>query len=213
LSAMVLRRGPRMVAGVAAVLLAFQPRANAWGGHCCPVAPRSCSRTTTGQRSGGGAERALHMCAGGLAQDGMKGESGTPSARKTIGKAKAAHIPSARHVWDASVSLESLRERQAAFAKERTWDQHHTPRNLALAMVGEVGTPTPPVLSSQRHPPPAALTAGANTMGRWASCASASSGAQMSRRKWGCRGGVTRVRSHSRAIRTLATAPCACCYR
>jgi len=213
LSAMVLRRGPRMVAGVAAVLLAFQPRANAWGGHCCPVAPRSCSRTTTEQRSGGGAERALHMCAGGLAQDGMKGESGTPSARKTIGKAKAAHIPSARHVWDASVSLESLRERQAAFAKERTWDQHHTPRNLALAMVGEVGTPTPPVLSSQRHPPPAALTAGANTMGRWASCASASSGAQMSRRKWGCRGGVTRVRSHSRAIRTLATAPCACCYR
>ena len=41
--------------------------------------------------------------------------------------------------WDLSVSLQSLRERQAAFAQERTWDQHHTPRNLALAMVGEVG--------------------------------------------------------------------------
>ena len=41
--------------------------------------------------------------------------------------------------WDVSVSLQSLCERQAAFAQERTWDQHHTPRNLALAMVGEVG--------------------------------------------------------------------------
>jgi hypothetical protein len=28
---------------------------------------------------------------------------------------------------------------QAAFAKERNWEQHHTPRNIALAMVGEVG--------------------------------------------------------------------------
>ena len=40
--------------------------------------------------------------------------------------------------WSTSVSLESLRKRQDMFAKERDWDQHHTPRNLALAMVGEV---------------------------------------------------------------------------
>ena len=84
---------------------------------------------------------ASRMCAGEPAREGMKGASKTPSARKTIGKSKAA--PSARRAWDASVSLESLRERQAAFAKERAWDQHHTPRNLALAMVGEV----------QRFPP------------------------------------------------------------
>ena len=79
---------------------------------------------------------ASRMCAGEPARAGMKGASKTPSARKTIGKSKSA--PSARRAWDASVSLESLRERQAAFAKERAWDQHHTPRNLALAMVGEV---------------------------------------------------------------------------
>ena len=130
------QRGVRMLTGVT-VLLAFQPRASAWGGALLPRLP---TRAATG---GAESRRALHMCAG---QDGMKGTSGTPSARKTIGKAKAA--PSSRHVWDTSVSLESLRERQAAFAKERTWDQHHTPRNLALAMVGEVGTLTPPVLSS-----------------------------------------------------------------
>ena len=29
--------------------------------------------------------------------------------------------------------------KQETFAKERNWEQHHTPRNIALAMVGEVG--------------------------------------------------------------------------
>jgi dCTP diphosphatase len=38
-----------------------------------------------------------------------------------------------------SPTLESLRESMAEFAKEREWDQFHTPRNLLLAMVGEVG--------------------------------------------------------------------------
>ena len=35
--------------------------------------------------------------------------------------------------------LESLRRRLRGFAAERDWDQFHTPRNLALALVGEVG--------------------------------------------------------------------------
>jgi dCTP diphosphatase len=35
--------------------------------------------------------------------------------------------------------LEQLRASLARFADERDWDQFHTPRNLALAMVGEVG--------------------------------------------------------------------------
>ena len=35
--------------------------------------------------------------------------------------------------------LESLREDLAAFAQARAWDQFHLPRNLALALVGEVG--------------------------------------------------------------------------
>lgn len=37
------------------------------------------------------------------------------------------------------VTLEQLRNEQAIFAREREWDQFHTPRNLALALVGEVG--------------------------------------------------------------------------
>ncbi|KAH0640681.1 dCTP pyrophosphatase 1-like [Solanum tuberosum] len=37
------------------------------------------------------------------------------------------------------VSLEELKKKMADFAKEREWDQFHTPRNLLLAMVGEVG--------------------------------------------------------------------------
>ncbi|KAK2413991.1 dCTP diphosphatase [Trifolium repens] len=38
-----------------------------------------------------------------------------------------------------SVSLGKLKQMMAHFAKERDWDQYHTPRNLLLAMVGEVG--------------------------------------------------------------------------
>ncbi|KAJ7008701.1 uncharacterized protein [Populus alba] len=37
------------------------------------------------------------------------------------------------------VSLEDLKKKMADFAKERDWDQFHSPRNLLLAMVGEVG--------------------------------------------------------------------------
>lgn len=37
------------------------------------------------------------------------------------------------------VTLEALRRDQAAFATERGWDKFHTPRNILLALVGEVG--------------------------------------------------------------------------
>ena len=36
-------------------------------------------------------------------------------------------------------TLQSLRELQAAFARARDWDQFHTPRNILLALTGEVG--------------------------------------------------------------------------
>ncbi|KAL4201156.1 hypothetical protein AMTRI_Chr02g257160 [Amborella trichopoda] len=38
-----------------------------------------------------------------------------------------------------SVTLEVLKGKMADFAKERDWDQFHSPRNLLLALVGEVG--------------------------------------------------------------------------
>ena len=37
------------------------------------------------------------------------------------------------------LTLEDLRRDQAAFVEERDWAQFHTPRSLALALVGEVG--------------------------------------------------------------------------
>eukprot|EP00948_MAST-09A_sp_MAST-9A-sp1_P003070 g3070.t1 len=38
-----------------------------------------------------------------------------------------------------NTSLEDIRRWQAEFAKARDWDQFHSPRNLTLALVGEVG--------------------------------------------------------------------------
>nr|XP_023898106.1 dCTP pyrophosphatase 1-like [Quercus suber]POE53797.1 dctp pyrophosphatase 1 [Quercus suber] len=40
---------------------------------------------------------------------------------------------------EGGVTLEHLRKRMAEFAKERDWDQFHSPRNLLLALVGEIG--------------------------------------------------------------------------
>ncbi|KVI08235.1 dCTP pyrophosphatase 1-like [Cynara cardunculus var. scolymus] len=37
------------------------------------------------------------------------------------------------------VSLLELKKKMADFAKERDWDRFHSPRNLLLALVGEVG--------------------------------------------------------------------------
>ena len=34
-------------------------------------------------------------------------------------------------------SLETLRQRLAAFALERDWDQFHSPKNLAMALIAE----------------------------------------------------------------------------
>ncbi|XP_062225365.1 uncharacterized protein LOC133924026 [Phragmites australis] len=38
-----------------------------------------------------------------------------------------------------AVTLEDLRKKMGDFARERGWEQFHSPRNLLLAMVGEVG--------------------------------------------------------------------------
>jgi len=34
-------------------------------------------------------------------------------------------------------SLEALRDRLRVFAKERDWDQYHTPKNLSMALIAE----------------------------------------------------------------------------
>ncbi|KAL2336727.1 hypothetical protein Fmac_011173 [Flemingia macrophylla] len=40
---------------------------------------------------------------------------------------------------EAPVTLDMLKQLMAEFAKERDWDRFHSPRNLLLALVGEVG--------------------------------------------------------------------------
>ncbi|KAM1036813.1 hypothetical protein ACFX1X_032054 [Malus domestica] len=37
------------------------------------------------------------------------------------------------------VTLQELKKKMAEFSRERDWDQFHSPRNLLLALVGEVG--------------------------------------------------------------------------
>ena len=39
----------------------------------------------------------------------------------------------------ASPSLEALAAQLAEFARDRDWDQFHSPKNLAMALAGEVG--------------------------------------------------------------------------
>jgi len=41
--------------------------------------------------------------------------------------------------WRNDASLEELRALQAEFARARGWEQHHIPRSIALALVGEAG--------------------------------------------------------------------------
>ncbi|KAI3678671.1 hypothetical protein L6452_37972 [Arctium lappa] len=40
---------------------------------------------------------------------------------------------------DEIVTLKLLKQKMHDFAQERDWEQHHSPRNLLLALVGEVG--------------------------------------------------------------------------
>jgi dCTP diphosphatase len=41
--------------------------------------------------------------------------------------------------FEVSTTLEQLRRLQESWVIERNWTQYHTPRNLVLALVGEVG--------------------------------------------------------------------------
>ncbi|XP_010262369.1 PREDICTED: dCTP pyrophosphatase 1-like [Nelumbo nucifera] len=42
-------------------------------------------------------------------------------------------------VKEMNVGLKDLSRKLEEFAKERDWEQYHSPRNLLLALVGEVG--------------------------------------------------------------------------
>jgi NTP pyrophosphatase (non-canonical NTP hydrolase) len=50
-----------------------------------------------------------------------------------------AREPSACRICPDSMDVNGLEERLRLFAAERDWDQFHTPKNLAMALAGEVG--------------------------------------------------------------------------
>ncbi|RWS12667.1 dCTP pyrophosphatase 1-like protein [Dinothrombium tinctorium] len=54
---------------------------------------------------------------------------------------KNGHVESERSEFKFSsdLSLENLRRLQSEFCEKRNWQQYHTPRNLLLAMTGEIG--------------------------------------------------------------------------
>jgi len=62
---------------------------------------------------------------------------GAAGAGAATSRAAAADAQNFR--FSPTVTLEELRAELADFALEREWDQFHAPRNLALALVGEVG--------------------------------------------------------------------------
>ena len=65
-------------------------------------------------------------------------ESDAVSSDSSLSSATAAAPTSASAVFT-SCDVEQLRRLQAEFVRERDWDQFHTPRNVLLALVGEVG--------------------------------------------------------------------------
>ena len=71
-------------------------------------------------------------------------EMARPAASAAVAEKPSVALPDGQHTvrrsaFTADVTLESLRGELVAFAAARDWDQFHSPRNLALAMVGEVG--------------------------------------------------------------------------
>ncbi|KAM4594624.1 glutamyl-tRNA(Gln) amidotransferase subunit B, mitochondrial [Fundulus diaphanus] len=50
-----------------------------------------------------------------------------------------AEVRPQRFAFSAEPSMEDIRRMQAEFTDERAWNKFHQPRNLLLAMVGEVG--------------------------------------------------------------------------
>lgn len=74
---------------------------------------------------------------GGVARAHAEGHCVEGGAREPSSAAAAAAVDDAFR--PSTLSLRELRDIQRGFARERDWDQYHTPRNLALAMVGEVG--------------------------------------------------------------------------
>ncbi|XP_037545770.1 glutamyl-tRNA(Gln) amidotransferase subunit B, mitochondrial [Nematolebias whitei] len=61
------------------------------------------------------------------------------AASETQAQTDSVTVRPQRFAFSPGPSMEDLRRMQAEFTDERDWNQFHQPRNLLLAMVGEVG--------------------------------------------------------------------------
>lgn len=53
--------------------------------------------------------------------------------------AASGSIPGMKPMTDATTTVAELRERVLAFAREREWEQFHSPKNLSMALAAEAG--------------------------------------------------------------------------
>jgi len=65
-------------------------------------------------------------------------ESSSISESSTVGKCSSTE-PTTKDFHFSPLSLESIRQMHSEFSIQRNWNQFHTPRNILLALVGEVG--------------------------------------------------------------------------
>lgn len=75
-----------------------------------------------------------------LESEGSSTENGIERLQQTSELAGTSELRRPkRFTFSAKPTLEEIRQIHADFTDERDWNQYHKPRNLLLAMVGEVG--------------------------------------------------------------------------
>lgn len=87
----------------------------------------------------------VHAVNGGVSSNGTT-EASAPKMNGAVGGAACHSKPlngapgrPDRFTFSTEPSIEDIRRLQAEFTDERDWNQFHQPRNLLLALVGEVG--------------------------------------------------------------------------
>lgn len=84
-----------------------------------------------------GFKEAVKCSSNGNKEDFAKSQNGTetePSKMRNGGR-----VPPERFTFSPRPTIEDIRRMQAEFTDERDWNKFHQPRNLLMAMVGEVG--------------------------------------------------------------------------
>lgn len=67
------------------------------------------------------------------------GDASAPLSKLLNGRAEQQSDNNSRFAFSPEPTMEDIRRMQAEFTDERDWNKFHQPRNLLLAMVGEVG--------------------------------------------------------------------------